>query len=69
MAKAKPQTYEEMKRELDGLMLELQREDIGVDQALHYYERGLELVKQIEEYLKTAENQLVKLKAGFTEQP
>ena len=63
---AKPtKNYEELKNELDSLMLELQREDIGVDQALEHYRRGLELVKQIEVYLKTAENKITELKANF----
>jgi len=57
--------YEELKRELDQVMLELQREDIGVDEALKAYERGLELVKQIENYLKTAENRILELKTKF----
>ena len=46
-------------------MLELQREDLDVDAALKYYERGLELVRQLEQYLKTAENRVVQLKAKF----
>lgn len=56
-------SYEELKKELDRIMGELQREDLGVDKAIEYYRRGLELVDQIEEYLETAENQVKELKA------
>lgn len=58
-------SYQEMKRELDSIMLELQQEELDVDQALEQYRRGLELVKQIEKYLKTAQSKVTELKAGF----
>lgn len=57
--------YTTLKTELDSVMLELQREDLDVDAALRHYERGLELVRQLEQYLKTAENRVVQLKAKF----
>jgi exodeoxyribonuclease VII small subunit len=44
---------------------ELQRDDLGVDAALKHYQRGLELVQQLEAYLKTAENKVTELKAKF----
>ncbi len=61
MAKAK--SYDELKSELDAIMLELQGDGVGVDQALKSYQRGLELVKELEAYLKTAENKVRELKA------
>jgi len=57
--------YVTLKAELDSVMFELQREDLDVDTALSYYERGLELVRQLEQYLQTAENRVVQLKAKF----
>ena len=57
--------YEELKTELDTIMLELQREDLGIDVALKHYQRGLELVQALEAYLKTAENKVQELKAAF----
>lgn len=57
--------YEELQTELDGVMLALQQEDLDVDKALEYYKRGLELVKALEQYLKTAENSVKELKAKF----
>ena len=58
-------SYEAMKTELDNIMAELQREDIDVDVALKHYERGLELVKQLEAHLKTAENRVTELSPKF----
>jgi len=46
-------------------MSKLQAEDLDVDEALKLYERGLELVKQLDNYLKTAENTVLELKARF----
>ncbi len=63
MPKTKPVNYLVLKTELDEVMSKLQREDLDVDAALVYYQRGLELVKQLEAYLKSAENTLTKLQA------
>lgn len=64
-AKSTPPSYEQLKTELDTILAELQRDDLDIDQALKHYERGLKLVKQLEQYLKTAENKVTELKAAF----
>ncbi len=63
-AKSTP-TYQTLKTELDAVMLELQREDLDIDMALTQYQRGLELVRQLEQYLGAAENTVKQLKAKF----
>jgi exodeoxyribonuclease VII small subunit len=65
MAKT-PVDYQALKNELDGIMQALQQEELDVDEALKHYERGLELIKTLETYLKTAENQVSELKAKFS---
>lgn len=66
MTKAQsPIDYESLRQELDAVLDELQREDLSVDAALARYQRGLELVQQLEAYLKTAENTVTELKAAF----
>lgn len=67
MAKSKSShaSYQDMQAELDNIMQELQRDDIDVDKALEHYQRGLELVKDLEAYLKTAENKITELKSAF----
>jgi exodeoxyribonuclease VII small subunit len=57
-----PKNYRDLKAELDTIMAELQRDDLDVDAALKHYKRGQELIKQLETYLKTAENTLSELR-------
>jgi len=59
-------TYQQLSDELETIMLELQREDLDIDAALVHYQRGLELIGQLETYLKTAENKVTELKAKFS---
>ncbi len=56
-------TYKELKNELDKILEVMQRDDIDVDEALRAYQRGMEVVTELEAYLKKAENKIVKLKA------
>jgi len=58
-------SFAELKRELDKVLDSLQANDADVDVALKSYERGMELVKQLENQLKNAENKVIKLKAKF----
>lgn len=63
----KDTNYQAMSVELEAILLELQQDDLDVDIAMQQYERGLELVKLLEQYLKTAENKVIKLKAQSKE--
>lgn len=64
MAKNEP-TYEELNSELEQIIAELQRDDTDIDTAVQHYQRGLELVKKLENHLETASNSLEELKASF----
>lgn len=65
MPKAKrTPNYQELKDELDTILENLQREDLDVDAALKDYQRGLELVRQMEAYLASAENTVKELQAS-----
>jgi exodeoxyribonuclease VII small subunit len=67
MPKSKdPVSYQQLKDELDNIMVSLQQEDLDVDKALEYYQRGLELTQQLEAYLKDAENKIIEIKAKFS---
>ena len=57
--------YQTLSDELDQVMAHLQNENISVDEAVKYYERGLELVKELEMYLEAAENKIKELKVSF----
>ena len=63
----KEQSYQEWSAELNDILLELQQENLDVDVAIKHYERGLELVKELEKYLSDAENTVTKLKAKFSD--
>lgn len=65
MPKASKPSYEDLNNQLDEVMSALQQEDLDVDKALEYYQKGLELVQDLEKYLKTAENKVTELKAKF----
>lgn len=58
--------YQKLQAELDEIMRQLQSGDIDVDEALKHYERGLAIVKLLEEYLEQAENRVREIKAKFT---
>ncbi|HUY85426.1 MAG TPA: exodeoxyribonuclease VII small subunit [Candidatus Dormibacteraeota bacterium] len=62
---AKQINYQKLQAELDQIMHELQREDIDVDEALKAYERGLSIIKDLEQYLGQAENRVREIKAKF----
>lgn len=65
MSSKQSRNYRELNLELESIMLQLQREDLDIDEALQGYERGLQLIKELETYLKTAQNQIVELQAKF----
>jgi len=65
MTKEPQPTYQELKTELDKLLDELQSDDISVEDAMKHYERGMELIKELEKHLSNAENKITKLKAKF----
>jgi exodeoxyribonuclease VII small subunit len=62
---AKEVNYQSLQNELESILNDLQRDDIDVDQAMKQYERGLQIVKQLEDYLQSAENTVEELRAKF----
>ena len=55
------QDYSDMQNELNEIVNDLQSGNIDVDDAMKKYDRGQELVKEISEYLKNAENKITKI--------
>ncbi len=64
--KSTGRNYQTLKTELDTILQQLQREDLDVDQALEHYQKGLELIKELESYLQATDNKLKELKATFS---
>lgn len=52
--------YQSMMRELQQLLADMQDDDTDVDAALAKYERGRQLIKELTDYLDTAENKITK---------
>lgn len=51
-------TYQQLKAQLDEVLMSLESEDLDVDEATKAYEKGLALLKQLEGYLAQAENRI-----------
>ena len=54
--------FNSLNAELNQVLEVLQAEDIDVDQAVISYERGMQLIEQLEIQLKAAENKITKVK-------
>ena len=59
---AKQATYKELSSELDMVMADLEGGELDIDEAVKCYERGLAIVRELETYLKEAENKVTVLK-------
>jgi exodeoxyribonuclease VII small subunit len=66
MTKAK--STAQLQTELDELLNWFESGDIDIDQAVDKYKQGLELIKEIEDRLKTAENTVKKLAVSFNKE-
>lgn len=59
--------YRKLSDELDQILDQIQSADLYIDEAVKHYERGLAIVKQLETYLKSAENKVSKVQAKFAD--
>ena len=57
--------YKALNTELEEILSQLQAIDTDVDEAVKLYERGMAITKELETYLKTAENKVHKVKADW----
>lgn len=58
--------YQKLSSELDTILAQLQTNDLDIDDAIKLYERGIVISKELEAYLKTAQNKVTKLKQDFS---
>lgn len=58
-------SYKQLSEELETILNELQSGELDIDEAVKKYERGMQVLKALETYLKTAENKVQKIKASF----
>ncbi len=57
--------YQTLQTELDKILQWFEQDDVDLDQAIAKYERGMEIAKELESYLKTAENKIEIVKKKF----
>ena len=66
MAKAKAsKTYQMMAKELASYIEWFESDSVNLDDAIPKYEEVMELLEQMEDHLKTAQNKITKIKAKF----
>ncbi|RTK94408.1 exodeoxyribonuclease VII small subunit [Candidatus Saccharibacteria bacterium] len=53
--------YHELQAELDDILASLQTGALSIDDAITAFERGQVIIKELEIYLKQAENKIKKL--------
>lgn len=56
--------YRALNTELEAILASLESNDVEIDQAIKQYQRGSEIVAQLQAYLKTAENKVKKITAA-----
>ncbi len=59
--------YQKLTEELDQILDDLQTGALPFDQAITKYEKGMELIKKLEDELKLAENKITKIQASLKE--
>lgn len=57
-------SYQQLKQELDAVMLWFESDEVNVDEAVAKYEQGLKLVQELETYLQTVENKIKKVQTS-----
>lgn len=54
--------YRTTSNELEKILADMESGDLDVDQAIKQYQKGMDLVKELEKQLKLAENKITKVK-------
>lgn len=71
MAKATTQKidYRGLQTELAVLLTELESDQLDIDASIAKYQRGMVIVGQLQDYLKTAQNTVAKVTASSLPKP
>ena len=67
MSEAKEPTFEELMKELDGIVAWFEDEQLDLDVAVEKYERGAQLADELKKRLKKTENKIKKINASLGE--
>ncbi|MEO8863313.1 MAG: exodeoxyribonuclease VII small subunit [Candidatus Saccharimonadales bacterium] len=55
------QTFKQLQADLDVVLEKLQSDEVDIDQALGLHKQGQDIIKQLEVYLKNAQNEIKKI--------
>lgn len=58
-------SYRELSDELARLMEWFESGDVDLEEAIANYQKAMKLIGELEDYLKTAENQIKKITTNF----
>lgn len=58
-------TYQKMAEELASYIEWFEGDTVNLDEAIAKYEQAMELLEQMEKYLKTAQNKISKISTKF----
>jgi|GEM_PF-1441588 len=58
-------TYQQMSDELDRLIEWFESDKVSLDEAVDKYEQAMKLLKDMEDFLRTAENKVKKIAVQF----
>jgi exodeoxyribonuclease VII small subunit len=58
------QSFEQSLEKLEDIIAKLESEDLALDEALDYFEKGITLMRSCEQHLKNAEGKLKELLKG-----
>ncbi len=61
----KEKSYQELRAELDEIVSNLQSDLLDIDESTKQYEKGMQIVGELENYLKKSEIKIEKVKAKF----
>lgn len=65
MVKPQKINYKKLNTELDKIIEALQADDLDIDEVLSAYQRGAEIIEQLQTYLKQAQNKVSKIKSNW----
>lgn len=65
MAKSQQKNYQQLSDELNKLIEWFEGDKVNLDEAVEKYEQAMNLLKQMEDHLKLAENKVKKISVRF----
>jgi exodeoxyribonuclease VII small subunit len=54
--------FKELNKELESILEDFQKEQIDIEEMVAKYSRGQQIIKELKDYLKLAQNKITKLK-------